>query len=221
MKYPMILLSFAILSSVLLSACTSVPTGPGLRTGMESVKAPTAWLGEEPHLVLAGTINGVHFSIDINKDDPRIKKVQGKREYQKLASNGEMRYLAFELGFGALMEGLEREIELEFENADFNRTSTGIDLVLVAKSNEDLANIGGLSGTRSNLELEWEWEDARASDFSAGEVLSSAGTLIRHIDEGQRIGAWFTATFPMGKLTGSFTTSTAEDETDTVDAFYL
>ncbi len=213
-----LVVAFALIG--LSTGCMSA-SGPGLRVGSNNPVAPKTWLGSDPHLVMVGTINGVAFSIAIQKDNPLLKEIKGKREYQRLVTTGETRYVAFEIGFGALMEGIEREIELEFENANFDKTSLEIDLGLVEKSNEELAKKGGLQGTQSNLELEWEWEDSKESTFASGEVLSKSGTLVRFVDQGATIGAWFTATFPGGSVTGSCTTTEAEDETDDVDAFYL
>lgn len=205
--------------TLVLAACSApaTPPGPGLRTG--TAVAPTAWLGEQPHLVLVGTVNGVAFEVNVQGDDPLLTKLTGKREHQLLASTQEKRYTAFEVSFGAPMEGVERELELEFENADFGQVGLGQDLALETTANEELAP-EGLAGARSNLELEWEWEDTAESKFASGEVLSASGRLVRALDSGSSLGGWFTATFADGSVTGSFTVKNVEDETDDVDAFY-
>jgi hypothetical protein len=200
-----------------LVACSAPTPGPGLRAGV-AAEAPTTWLGAEPHLVLVGTVDGVAIQINVRGDDPLLSQLAGKREHQVLAS-GEKRYTAFEVSFGALMEGLERELELEFENADFGQVGLGTDLALESRANEELAP-EGLAGPRSNLELEWEWEDPAQSKFASGEVLSSSGRLVRNLDAGPALGGWFNATFANGSVTGSFTVNNAEDEADDVDAFY-
>lgn len=211
--YSKIVLGTLVLA-LALASCAPAPTTPGLRVGT-ATEAPEAWLGPSPHLVLVGRVNGVDVRVSVN-EGPLLDNLKAKREFQVLGD--QKRYTAFEVSFGALMEGLERELELEFENADFGTRPLGEDLGLVAQANEELAP-EGLDGPRSNLEFEWEWEDAAASSFASGEVLSAQGRLVRSLD-GEGIGGWFTATFADGQLTGSFTVPQVEDEADDVDAFY-
>jgi len=162
-----------------------------------------------------GRVNGVDVNVVVT-EGPLLDQLKAKREFQVLGE--QKRYTAFEVSFGALMEGLERELELEFENADFGPRALGEDLGLVGQSNEDLAP-EGLAGAQSNLEFEWEWEDPAQSSFASGEVLSAQGRLVRSLD-GEALGGWFAATFADGQLTGSFTVPKVEDEADDVDAFY-
>jgi hypothetical protein len=214
LKVNSILQGLTLVAAGLLASCASAP---GLRMGQGT--APTAWAGEESHLFVTGTVGGVAFSIILPPGSPELKELEGKREFQVL-STGEKRYTAFEVSFKGLMEGLERELELEFENADFQNVPAGATLVLQEKANEELAP-EGLTGLKSNLEMEWEWEDSSASSFSSGEVLSKSGKLTIMKDSGQMIGGTFEGVFENGRVSGSFTVPKVEEESDDVDAFYL
>ena len=81
--------------------------------------APTEWLGDVPHFVMMGTVNG--RALDIQLTDMAavaVEQFAGKREYLP-AEAGAYRFGDFEVALKAAIGGVERSIELEFENDDF------------------------------------------------------------------------------------------------------
>ncbi len=137
--------------------------------------APTEWLGSTPHLVIMGTVNGHQMNIQLT-DEAALKAVAefaGKREYLP-GTAGAWRYGDFEVTLKASIGGVERSIELEFENDDYATTALPSDFQLVAENFP--------KGSASFLEFAAEWEDATGSVND--EVGGFDGTLSLQLDEG-------------------------------------
>src|SRR5262245_26118641 len=79
--------------------------------------APTEWLGAEPHFVMVGQFKD--FTFDIHTTDLSAVELAGKREYGPI--DGGLAYIDFEVALNLVTDGIERSIELEFENADFSK----------------------------------------------------------------------------------------------------
>jgi hypothetical protein len=149
-------------------------------TGGALTAAPAEWLGPAPHLVMMGQAAGQ--SLDIQLTDMAaaagIEGFEGKREY--LPGDGAaLRYGDFEVALKALIGGLERSIELEFENADFATHPLPATFTLQDREFPE--------GLLSNLEVQLEWEgpEGAVNAESAGWT----GTLTLLHDEGTKDGS--------------------------------
>lgn len=179
-----------------------------------SVDAPAAWLGATPHFVMVGTVAGKRIAIampDMAAADG-VAGFAGKREY--LIDGTGHRYVDFEVALAAVIGGIERKIELEFENHDFRSHTLPADFALQAEEFP--------TGLRSTLEVETEWEHAGVSVND--EVGGWAGVLSLALDQGTPddkglsadglIGGFVTATNGAETLAISFTVPVAEYEVE-------
>ncbi|MBL9060875.1 MAG: hypothetical protein JNK88_12715 [Mangrovicoccus sp.] len=151
-------------------ALTSVRT-----VEMPLTAAPTEWLGPTPHFVMMGTSNGTSFDVQI-ADIAALADVasfEGKREYTPDGTG--YRYIDFEVALEAVLGGIERKIELEFQNHDFNAWP---DVTAFTLGTAEFPE-----GAKSNLELQYEWEAAGTSVNA--ELAGWDGTLTVHLDEGE------------------------------------
>jgi hypothetical protein len=177
--------------------------------------APTEWLGATPHLVIMGTVNG--RAMDIQLVDMAaatgVEEFVGKREYLP-GEAGAFRYGDFEVGLKATIGGVERSIELEFENDDFQKFVLPSDFMLVPENFP--------AGPASYLEFSAEWEDASGSVND--EVGGFNGVLTVLMDDGTpddkglrpdgMIGGFVQAENGGEVVTISFTVPVAEYEID-------
>ncbi|WP_138469494.1 hypothetical protein [Poseidonocella sp. HB161398] len=136
--------------------------------------APAAWLGETPHFVMVGRAGGHDF--DIRYDDiaaaQGVAGLEAKREY--LQDDDGFLYGDFEFTLQAVIDGIEKQIELEFENRDF----AGFAL----PASFELQEGEFPEGPYSNAEVEFEWE---ADGVSVnGEVAGWTGRLDMAMDSG-------------------------------------
>ncbi|MGL4236539.1 hypothetical protein [Tabrizicola sp.] len=136
---------------------------------------PTEWLGPEPHLVIMGKVNGRELNIQLTDmaSAPFVAEFAGKREYLP-GEAGAFRYGDFEVALKAEIGGVERSLELEFENDDFGKAALPSDFALVPENFP--------KGFASFLEFSSEWEDASGSVND--EIGGFNGTLSLQLDEG-------------------------------------
>jgi hypothetical protein len=180
----------------------------------EATQAPTQWLGAVPHFVMIGEFDDYTFAI--NAPDPEAAGVAlaGKREYRP---NGEaLDFIDFEVALDAVIGGIERSIEMEFENANFAAYEFPADFALQGAAFPE--------GNLSNLELEFEWEWVEKSVVVNEEALFTDGTLTFALNEGEAderglsdsgvIGGFVTVTRDGQTLAISFTAPVREAEID-------
>lgn len=137
--------------------------------------APTEWLGPTPHLVIMGKMNGHDLNIqyaDLSVTGA-VAEFAGKREYLPGEAGG-FRYGDFEVSLKAVMGGIERSFELEFENDDFASIPLPAELALGSENFP--------KGNAAFLEFAAEWEDASGSVND--EIGGFTGTLSLKLDEG-------------------------------------
>ena len=177
--------------------------------------APTEWLGEVPHFVMMGTVNG--RALDIQMTDiaaaSGVEEFAGKREYLP-GGAGAYRYGDFEVALKAAIGGVERSIELEFENDDFRSHTLPATFALQAENFP--------KGPLAFVEIQLEWEDASGSVND--ELGASTGTLMVALDTGTAddkgliadglIGGYAVAELGSDKVVISFTVPVAEYEID-------
>ena len=177
--------------------------------------APTEWLGPVPHLVIIGRMNGHDLNIQFTDmtDAVAVVDFAGKREYLP-GDAGAYRYGDFEVSLKAVIGGVERSFELEFENNDF----TGMTLPAVLS----LGPENFPKGNAAYLEVSAEWEDASGSVND--EVGAFTGVLSLQLDTGTpddkglrpdgMIGGLVTAGTGAETVVISFTVPVAEYEID-------
>lgn len=170
---------------------------------------PTEWLGEDVHVVVVGTVNGFPFDMEATDLDA-LAGYEAKREY---ARDGEaLRYTVFEFGLQFVDGGVEKTLELEFENQDFSTLALPADLSLAEEEFPE--------GPRSNMELEFEWEGEGTSVNE--EVALWSGTMVLALDQNLTeipsgeglIGGFVEATKGADSVTISFTVPMTEYEID-------
>jgi hypothetical protein len=168
----------------------------------EAAAAPTQWLGETPHFVMVGNFGDYQFNINMadlgaTPDAPAT----GKREY-RTNDAGSLALIDFEVAVNAVMNGIERTIELEFANADFNTANLPMSFAI-----EPGAEFP--EGAKASLEVQFEWEWVEKSAIVNEEGLIDAGTLDLSLNQGT---AEANGTAPNGMI-GGFATATKDGET--------
>lgn len=140
----------------------------------EAADLSGGWLGETPHFVMQGVVQGTSFAIALPDiaNAPNIAAFEGKREYAPDGTPN--RFLDFEVALQAVIGGIERSIELEFENADFSTHALPASFALQETEFPE--------GALSTLEVQFEWESAGTSVNA--EALAHPGTLVLHLDSG-------------------------------------
>lgn len=159
---------------IALPALSQSAADPVVTNGNALTAAPGEWLGATPHFVLMGTVSGQ--VLDIQMPDiavaEGVARFEGKREYRP--REGGFAYIDFEVGLEAVIGGVERKIELEFENANFATQTLPATLMLDTVEFPD--------GARSNVEIELEWEVG--GQTVNAELAGWAGELVLAKDEG-------------------------------------
>lgn len=148
---------------------------PATVTEDNALTAPPAeWLGDTPHLVMMGTVAGYPFDIQFPEmtQAKGIAEFAGKREY--LIDGDGLRYIDFEFTLQAVIGGIEKQIELEFENHDFSAQEIPGSFALQGSEFPE--------GAQSNLEVEFEWEADGVSTNE--EVAGWDGTFTFALDTG-------------------------------------
>lgn len=179
---------------------------PGARA-----EAPADWLGAEPHFLLMGTVGGYRFAVDLDAAAlSGVEEFEGKREYLAVAEG--FRYIDFEVALKIVLDGIEKAIELEFENHDFAAHALPADFALQGAEFPE--------GLLSTLELQFEWEHAGTSVNE--EIGGWEGVLRLALDEGTadgkglrpdgRIGGFVSARRGDDAVVISFTVPVAEYE---------
>ena len=183
----------------------------------ETATAPTAWLGATPHFVMVGEFGD--YSFNINLPDLAATPdaaITGKREYGR-DDAGALHLIDFEVAANAVMNDIERTIELEFANADFNSHTLPMSFAI-----EPGAEFP--EGAKASLEVQFEWEWVEKSAIVNEEGLIDAGSLDLALNDGTAdaegvaangvIGGFATATKDGKTLAISFTVPVTEAEID-------
>lgn len=184
--------------------------------GNTLAEPPAAWLGETPHLVLMGTLNGRPVDIqflELSSLPEGVESFEGKREY--LPGEAGWRYGDFEVALQAVIGGVERSFEMEFENADFVQQRP-------LPATFELGPENFPDGARAFLEAAAEWESEAGSVND--EIGPWTGTLTLAKDDGTAdaeglvpdgtIGGHLVAESGGDRLVMSFTVPVAEYEKD-------
>lgn len=129
--------------------------------------APTQWLGDTPHFVLFGTVEGQSFEIEFldTTTASDVSRYRAKRTFRE--TDDDYRYTEIDMKFEAQIAGIEREFELELENRDFGSFNLPASFSLVGQ--------GRPEGANASLEFEFEWKDGRTSVDE--DVSNWSGTL--------------------------------------------
>ena len=187
-----------------------------VKLGDATGKAPTEWLGPKPHFVMVGAFRD--FTFDIAVPDLAAATdfaLEAKREYRPL-EGGKLAYIDFEVAVALTTNGIEREFEFEFENADFSTHARPMTFALKDAEFPE--------GAFSNLELQIEWEWVEKSVIVNEEQLITDGALTVALEEGSPsadgtvpnglIGGFVSGTFEGKPIAISFTAPVTEAEID-------
>lgn len=201
------------LAVLLLGSTAAFASDATITAGNTLTAPPAEWLGETPHLILMGTING--RPVDVQMTDMAgaagVAEFAGKREYQP-ADGGAWRYGVFEVALKATFDGVEKAIELEFENRDFGQHPLPAIFELQTEEFPEGAK------AFFEVQLEWETPESTVND----EIGGWSGTLALAQDSGTAddkglvpdgmIGGFATATLGADTIVMSFTVPVAEYE---------
>jgi hypothetical protein len=176
---------------------------------------PAEWLGDVPHFVMMGTLAG--RAVDIQYLDLAVAEgidgFEGKREYLP-GDGGSWRYGDFEVALRAMIDGVEKSFELEFENHDF--AQHGLPATFA------LGDANFPEGLAAFVEVQAEWETDAGSVND--EIGGWTGTLTVMMDAGTpdgeglvpdgMIGGFMVAENGGDRLVASFTVPVVEYEKD-------
>jgi hypothetical protein len=182
----------------------------------ETATAPSEWLGETPHFVMVGAFGDYSFNVNLPSLEGVDGEVTGKREYGR-DDTGALQLIDFEVAANAVMNDIERTVELEFANADFS-THT-LPASFAVSPDEEFPE-----GERASLEVQFEWEWVEKSAIVNEEGLMDEGTLDLALNQGEAdaegvaangvIGGFATVTRDGKTLAISFTVPVTEAEID-------
>lgn len=160
--------------------------------------APTQWLGDKPHLVIMGKVDGKLFDIQVmDLASADIAAITLKREYL-LSDTDYNPYQEMDFAIEFTHEGIPKAIEGKLTHADFNKLAS-LPATLALQSAEEYPE-----GDKVFTEFEYKWEaggatvDAESPDFE--------GTATLHMDDA------FQAAAPNGDgMIGAFITASKGD----------
>lgn len=111
--------------------------------------APTEWLGEAPHLVIMGTVNGYTFDVQyLDLASADLHALDVKREY--LIDGDARPYQEIDFGVQAVIDGVAKNIEGKLNHADFLTLALPAEMALQSEENPE--------GEQVFTEFEFEWE---------------------------------------------------------------
>jgi len=144
----------------------------------EAAEAPTEWLGDTPHFVMVGEWGDYSFNINVPYLDAQSDaSFSGKREYGR-DDAGALHFIDFEVAANAVMNDIERTIELEFANADFSTHELPASFTFQTEDEFP-------EGDEASLEVQFEWEWIEKSAIVNDEGLADGGTLALALDQGE------------------------------------
>jgi hypothetical protein len=151
--------------------------------------APTEWQGKEPHLYMMGTIGG--YEIDIQLSDlstaveGMVPNIGFKREYEKNPA-GEIRFTQLEVEIQIVLGGVEREIDFELINTNFDAADLAAEFQIINGINEYDDGVATLevTGQRSAVEFGMEWEIGDGEEDV--EKKAESGTALFTLAEGSK-----------------------------------
>ncbi|MEM1360785.1 MAG: hypothetical protein AAGF94_03625 [Pseudomonadota bacterium] len=175
---------------------------------------PNNWLGEEPHFAMVGTVNGYDFNVYLS-DMTRamgVTKFEGKREYKE-DRNG-LRYRDVEFTLEAIIEGVDKEIDLEFKSHDFNASTLPGDFTLQSRAYPE--------GNVATMEVEFEWDTGGKSvdeevdgwDGLFTFALNTGDEMSNGALRGGKVGGFVNATNGNDRLSISFTVPVTKVDVD-------
>jgi len=157
--------------------------------------APTEWLGEQPHLVIMGMVDGKKFDVQVM--DITTATVALKREYL-LNDSDYSPYQEIDFSVEFTHEGIDKAIEGKLTHADFNKLAA-LPATLTLQSAEEYPE-----GDKVFTEFEYKWEAGGVTVDGESPEFDGSATL--HMDDG------FQAATPNGDgMVGAFISATKGD----------
>lgn len=141
--------------------------------------APASWEGTAPHLVAVGEVDGETIDFTLRGDAADVGSVYCERNYvvPSLAdtstwSDGYLEKI--ELKWEVVVDGAERVYQIELAGHDFDASSDGATLDVVAYDEE-----GERAGTTLQAAIEWEWEEDGSEHERGAESEDGGGSFMR------------------------------------------
>ena len=176
--------------------------------------APAQWLGETPHLVIMGAVNGYTFDVQMLDlaNAEGLHATETKREY--LIDGDARPYQEFDAEAQMILNGLAKKIEFKINHADF-LTLGDLPQTLELSAEENPA------GPLTFFEFEMEWETDGVSvneeiaewDGTAIVALDSAFGALEPVEDGFA-GGFITANHGGETLVISYTFVVDEAEVE-------
>ena len=167
-------------------------------------ESPSEWLGDAPHFVVMGTVDGFPFDVQyVDLASADVHNIAVKREYE--TSGDRLNYLEIDFSIQAVIDGIAKTIEGKFNHADFNALAS-LPATLTVQSEENPA------GDLTYQEFEFEWE-GNGTSVNA-EIADWAGQAVIALDSGfgkaeavsdGLVGAYMDATHGEDRLVISLT----------------
>lgn len=143
------LLSAALLATALPLAALAGPGEDTITPGNTLTEAPTEWLGETPHLIIMGTVNGHNFDVQyLDLAAANLHAIEVKREY--LIDGIKRPYQELDFEVQTIIDGVAKTIEGKLNHADFLTLELPAEMTLQAEENPE--------GPMTYTEFEFEWE---------------------------------------------------------------
>lgn len=168
-------------------------------SGNALTAAPAAWLGQDPHLVIMGMVDGRTFDVQVmDLDAAEIREITLKREYL-LTDTDDSPYRELDFGIQFLHDGIAKAIEGKLTHADFNALPA-LPASFALQSAEEFPQ-----GDQVFTEFEFKWEAGGVTvDF---ETADWDGTAVLHLDDA------FQAAAPNGDgMVGAYISGTKGDD---------
>lgn len=210
----------ASLFAAVLAPCLSVPmlalADPMVDTvtaGNTLTAAPTEWLGDKPHLVIMGKVDGKLFDVQVmDLAAADVGTISLKREYL-LNDTDYNPYREMDFAIEFTNEGIAKAIEGKLTHADFNKLAA-LPATFALQSAEEYPE-----GDKIFTEFEYKWEgngvtvDGESADWtgSATVQMDSAYQAAKPNGDGM-IGAFITASNGDNAWVISFTLPVTEFE---------
>lgn len=142
-------------------AALADPITESVTPGNTLTAAPTEWLGETPHFVVMGTVNGYTFDVQyLDLATADIHAIEAKREY--LIDGDARPYQEVDFEIQTILDGVAKKIEGKLNHANFLTLSVPATLELGAEENPE----GALAFTE--FAFEWEQDGTSVNEEHGG-----------------------------------------------------
>lgn len=160
-----------------LLGCSAFVVGSALSASCSDAASGVAWVGDEPHLVAHGTLNGETLDIDVRGADAIAGMITCERQYSAmpLASDPTMpdlttaRFEEVTFDLQLVIGGETRLVEIEVKYHDLQSDPIGTEITVVPR-------VEGVDPAADEVVFEWEWHTV-PGDVTYFEESAQSGTV--------------------------------------------